>query len=126
MVQFEYADPTTTDPRPKILPFAEAFAPMTALAGDDGEGLVEILSRSFSDVLFAEFSTTRPPHRDGRDAYLAFIHRLWDGGWQELFDRYPVLARLVRQAVKLKIAENQEFRSRLEADRERLRATFCV
>jgi lantibiotic modifying enzyme len=124
MVQFEYADLTTTDPRPKVLPFAEAFAPMEALAGDDGEGLVEILSRSFSDVLFSEFSATRPPHRDGCDGYLAFIHRLWDGGWQELFDRYPVLARLVPQTVKLKIAENQEFRSRLQADRERLRATF--
>jgi lantibiotic modifying enzyme len=106
------------------MPFADAFAPMAAQAGDDGEGLVEVLSRNFSHALFAEFSATHPAKRDGRDAYEAFIRHLWNGGWQEMFDRYPVLSRLVRQTVDLKIEEKREFRSRLQADLPALRATF--
>ena len=83
MIQFEqsqYGRLDTSDLKHDVLPFAEAFAPMLAQAGYDGDGLVEVLSRSFSYVLFAEFSTRRPLDRDGRGAYRAFIHHLWNGG----------------------------------------------
>jgi lantibiotic modifying enzyme len=106
------------------IPFAEAFAPMRAQDEDDSEGLAEVLSRNFSYVLFSEFVATRPPDGGGSDAYSAFIRRLWNGGWQDLFNRYPVLARLVQQTVDLKIEENRELHARLEADLAALRATF--
>ena len=111
----------TTDSR---IPFGDAFLPITAHAGDHGDGLAEILSRNFSYVLFAEFIARRPPDRDGCDAYRAFVRHLCSGGWQRQFECYPVLARLVRQTVELAVEQDREFRARLDADLVTLRATF--
>jgi len=108
------------------IPFGDAFIPLTAHAGDDGDVLAEILSRNFSHVLFAEFNARRPPDRDGCDAYRAFVDHMNGGGWRDLFDRYPVLARLVPQTVHLAAEQDREFRARLDADLVTLRATFGV
>jgi type 2 lantibiotic biosynthesis protein LanM len=69
--------------------------------------------RSFRDAL---------PSRDG--VWRAFAEQMRQRGWLELFDRVPVLLRLLATAISLWAEETAEFLRRLEADRADLGQAF--
>lgn len=60
------------------------------------EGLTQRLSEFATPVLFKEFDAFRSCEDEkSRLGYLRFVRQLWSGGWTDLFERYPVLARLI-------------------------------
>ena len=124
MIQFEqsqYGGLDTSDLKHDALPFAEAFAPMLAQAGYDGDGLVEVLSRSFSYVLFANsrpgglrIATAAAPTAPSSATCGTAAGKSCSTAIR--FSR----ASCARPWT-LKIEENREVRSRLEADLATLR-----
>jgi type 2 lantibiotic biosynthesis protein LanM len=124
------------------IPFSDALTAFATLALDDlrsstvwssnarydiTEALVQKLSELCFPTLLQEFSKYRGcPNPQSTIRYQEFIDGLWNGGWLALFDKYPVLARLIA-AESLKwqrfFAETE---SRLKDDEATLRKEFCI
>ena len=117
------------------IPFSDALTAFATLALDDlsstiwspdarhqiTQALVQKLSELCFPTLLQEFSKYRGyPDPQSTNRYDEFISSLQHGGWLALFDRYPVLARLMG-AESLKwhrfLAETA---SRLQADEDAL------
>jgi type 2 lantibiotic biosynthesis protein LanM len=72
----------------------------------------------------SEFRSFRDAFPAGGGAWLAFEEHMRRGGWLELFERMPVLLRLLATAISLWVAETAEFLRRLDADRDDLERIF--
>jgi type 2 lantibiotic biosynthesis protein LanM len=127
---------------PAGVPFAPILAPLVSLAmmelsGAAGvtplapsieaqlsESLYKRLSGISHRALGGEFRIFRDalPARDG--AWRAFEEHMHRGGLLQLFERRPVLLRLLATAISLWVKETAEFLRRLDADREDLGQFF--
>jgi type 2 lantibiotic biosynthesis protein LanM len=126
-------------PAPSDIPFAPLFSPLVVLASRElshaavlapdaevhlRDSLYERLSIVSHRAVGAEFRTFRNalPIRDG--AWLAFEEHMRRGGLLGLFERLPVLLRLLATAISLWLEETSEFLGRLAADHEDLGQFF--
>ncbi|MFN8224869.1 MAG: type 2 lanthipeptide synthetase LanM family protein [Gaiellales bacterium] len=92
--------------------------------------LLDSLSRLSSQALYAEFGARRSPGLallgalgfpvTGRVAYTSFVDDLLERGLIPVFDRYPVLARLVACTIETWVATTLELLVRLADDRATL------
>jgi len=87
------------------------------------------LGRVFYDFRFAcsplaAFESTWIKQQHSSEIYSAFIAHLRDGGLIDVFDRYPVLARLLAQSVDLWVRTTASLCRRFAADWPRLREFF--
>src|SRR5262249_53643935 len=93
-------------------------------------GLLSHLSEIARDTLAVEltsFKTIAEAHRPYRSIpffpaasqrlYLAFLRKLWDGGWKKLCDQYSVLGRLLARAMEQWPEFFRVFARPLKADR---------
>ena len=69
-----------------------------------------------------EDAWTRQPH--STIIYRQFVAYLLDKGWRDVFEMYPVLARLTAQSVEQWIENSSRLCGRLAADRSRLQTRF--
>ena len=127
---------------PSSVPFAPILAPLVSLAMQElsrapgvsplapkieaqlSEPLYKRLSGISHRTLGGEFRIFRHalPARDG--AWRGFEEHMHRGGLLELFERRPVLLRLLATAISLWVEETAEFLRRLNADRESLGQFF--
>jgi type 2 lantibiotic biosynthesis protein LanM len=127
------------------VPFGEGFAPVLAFAEqrlrqDAGSSflafpnavaglllsLAECLAGISQQVLNQEFQVFPGPFAEAeeRPRYDGFTRALRQNGWQELFVRYPALARLIATAIHHWLAASAEFLERLQQDAPHLRELF--
>jgi type 2 lantibiotic biosynthesis protein LanM len=136
------ADHDDPRPAPSGVPFAPILAPLLSFAMAELSGaagvsplapsievqLREPLSKRLSAIshraVGREFRVFRDafPAREG--AWRAFGEHMHRGGLLALFERLPVLLRLLATAISLWVEETAEFLRRLEADREDLGRFF--
>ncbi|MFN7981893.1 MAG: type 2 lanthipeptide synthetase LanM [Vicinamibacterales bacterium] len=87
------------------------------------------LGRRFYDLRFSraplaaleDIWANQPP---STTIYRPFVSHLLEGGWREVFETYPVLARLIAQSIQQWIENTGRVCQRLHADLPRLRKTF--
>jgi type 2 lantibiotic biosynthesis protein LanM len=130
-----FAEEYNLYPVPSAIPFAPLFSPLVILASRElsraavlapntevhlRDSLYERLSIVSHRAVGAEFRSFRDalPTRDG--SWLAFQEHMRRGGLLALFERLPVLLRLLATAISLWLEETGEFLRRLAADREDL------
>ena len=129
-------------PAPPGVPFAPILSPLVSLAISElslatgvpplapsieaqlGEPLYQRLSDIAHRAAGGEFRSFRDalPAREG--AWRAFEQHMLQGGWLALFERLPVLLRLLATAISLWVTETADFLRRLDADREDLGQVF--
>ena len=108
-------------------------AALAALEGEllDHLGLIASLAlgRVFYDFRFAlaplsAFEELWVQQSRSTRIYRQFVDHLLRGGWQDVFERYPVLARLMVQSVEQAIENSSRLCRRILADLPRLRRHF--
>lgn len=116
------------NPRGVLAPTA-----LSALEGELQEHLALIaslvLGRFFYDFRFARaplaaFEDVWSQQTPTTDIYRQFVGYLRAGGWRDVFERYPVLARLMLQSVDQWVANSSRIWQRVAADGPRLSRHF--
>jgi type 2 lantibiotic biosynthesis protein LanM len=130
------------------VPFAHALLPLvnravTLLDRSDAPAailawarkhLTHRISRLFGMTMETEFNRLRPfslkmaarieQQSTDQTLYLSFCRHLLNGGFVELFERYPVLGRLTGVCTELWITETREFICRFASDCVAIQAMF--
>ena len=99
--------------------------------------LLKMLLAVAGTVLVAEFSVWRAvpqgemlsPAQSGTDPgralYASFLQKMYQGGWYELLDEYPVLARMLAESTELWVGFISEFIQHLGSDLKDLETHFA-